>query len=130
MLGALQSVSDFKRRAREAERAPVYTYDALKSAKALFRSADDAGTNRNSLRDGDFESKEDISVSDWVSPHVNFVLVLMRDSESETLMECERRIDLHDCQSYGFRFLSAQLEKSLDNAAAYTLSLHHWCDIN
>jgi hypothetical protein len=28
-LGALQFVSDFKRRAREAERAPVYTYDAV-----------------------------------------------------------------------------------------------------
>jgi hypothetical protein len=32
------------------------------------------------------KSKEDTSVSDWVCPQVNFVLVFMRDSESETFI--------------------------------------------
>ena len=35
-LGALQFVSDFKRRAREAERDPVYACNAVKSAKSLL----------------------------------------------------------------------------------------------
>jgi hypothetical protein len=35
-LGALQFVSDFKRRAREAERDPVYTCNTVKSAKSLL----------------------------------------------------------------------------------------------
>ena len=34
--GALQFVSDFKRRAREAERDPVYACNAVKSAKSLL----------------------------------------------------------------------------------------------
>jgi hypothetical protein len=35
-LGALQFVSDFKRRARKAERDPVYTCNTVKSAKSLL----------------------------------------------------------------------------------------------
>jgi hypothetical protein len=36
LLGALQFVSDFKRRAREAECDPVYTCNSVKSAKSLL----------------------------------------------------------------------------------------------
>jgi hypothetical protein len=63
-------------------------------------------------------------------PHEKFVLVLARDPETESLIEADSRIDLHNCQGYRLGTRSCQIDKHPDDVRADAFPLHRWLHVD